>query len=636
MLVLAVSLLALSLQVSPASAGHVGCYYGVWAYARPGLGEFWPEDIDVSLCDVIYYGFGNVLNDTYEVCSWDPWFDMAMYDGDDLSIKNCIQERDGIAWPPGCLTDAGLEYCHYDGMRRTIALKEKNPDLKVLYSVGGWTAGGWIFSQMASTAENRQKFIVSLLHFLKHFGFDGVDLDWEYPAWDGVAGQPTDPADREHFTLLIKEMRQVLSVDGYLLTFAGAADPAKIAAAFELEKIAPHIDWINIMSYDYHGAFDNFTGIDQPLYGRWGEGFVGHPGYQFNMHETIQYYINNGMPANQLVVGIHTESKGWVLHDNNLTAVYCPAYEPSPNMTYSRHEGWLFYYEVLQFWHNETIEDPRWSDLKPGKDSWTIYDKESGNWDGCYLSPFMYQGRYWISYDDEDSVDVKSRYANHYGLKGAFVWEVDTDNFRGMYGKEPYNILRAIRRAVDSGEKLQEHEILGNANDNLACQPQVEWCDFSWSEPSCTVNSDCNEDDSVICDSSYSNCFYCAEEECKPGCSDNQNCPDSRPLCNADNRCQESLGYPGITRITVETEDCPGCDYSLVEDGLVLQLMGRYGAECQTDNLDNSHHHDYYSNHRAVFHSQVTSAGEDMGLGTCNSVSTPLSIVTTPVSCDLP
>merc|ERR1719305_124629 len=49
---------------------HVGCYYGVWAYTRPGLGEFWPEDIDVSLCDVIYYGFGNVLNHTYEVWTW--------------------------------------------------------------------------------------------------------------------------------------------------------------------------------------------------------------------------------------------------------------------------------------------------------------------------------------------------------------------------------------------------------------------------------------------------------------------------------------------------------------------------------------------------------------------------------------
>ena len=71
---------------------HLGCYYGVWAYTRPGLGEFWPEDIDVSLCDVIYYGFGNILNDTYEVCSWDPWFDLSMeIDGPDGTIANCVQ-----------------------------------------------------------------------------------------------------------------------------------------------------------------------------------------------------------------------------------------------------------------------------------------------------------------------------------------------------------------------------------------------------------------------------------------------------------------------------------------------------------------------------------------------------------------
>merc|ERR1711981_1526641 len=144
--------------------GLCGCYQnGVGkvstcnsCYCRPGIGEFWPEDIDVSLCDVIYYGFTNVLNDTCEDCT----------------IKNCVQERDGIAWPPGCVTDAGLEYCHYDGMRRTIALKEKNPALKVLVSVGGWTAGGWIFSQMAETAANRAKFIKSVVHFIKYFGFD--------------------------------------------------------------------------------------------------------------------------------------------------------------------------------------------------------------------------------------------------------------------------------------------------------------------------------------------------------------------------------------------------------------------------------------------------------------------------------
>ena len=190
---------------------HISCHS---CHTRPGLGEFWPEDIDVSLCDVIYYGFGNILNDTYEVCSWDPWFDLSFeVDGPDGSIKNCIQERDGDAWPPGCVTESGLEYCHYDGIRRTIALKEKNPDLKVLFSIGGWTAGGSVFSEMAETAERRAMFISSVIHFLNYFGLDGIDLDWEYPGYDGAHETPTNPEDKVHFTSLMKELREVFNVE---------------------------------------------------------------------------------------------------------------------------------------------------------------------------------------------------------------------------------------------------------------------------------------------------------------------------------------------------------------------------------------------------------------------------------------
>ena len=117
--------------------------------SRPGLGEFWPEDIDVSLCDVIYYGFGNILNQTYEVCSWDPWFDMGCpVDSGEKSIKNCVVERDGDVWTPGCTIEGGLPYCEHDGIRRTLALKDRNHNLKVLFSIGGWTARGWILSEL--------------------------------------------------------------------------------------------------------------------------------------------------------------------------------------------------------------------------------------------------------------------------------------------------------------------------------------------------------------------------------------------------------------------------------------------------------------------------------------------------------
>ena len=86
-------------------------------------------------------------------------------------------------------------------------------------------------------------------------------------------------------------------------------------------------------------------------------------------------------------------------------------------MTFSQQEGWLNYYEVLQLWYNETIEDPNWSDAVLGRDAWTIHDKQHGDWDGCYMAPYMHQGRYWISYEDEDSVELKARYANHHRLK---------------------------------------------------------------------------------------------------------------------------------------------------------------------------------------------------------------------------
>merc|ERR1712088_956223 len=173
----------------------------------------------------------------------------------------------------------------------------------------------------------------------------------------------------------------------------------------------------NVMAYDYHGAWDNFTGIDQPLYGKWEEGFIGHPMYQFNMHDTIQYYIDNGVPPEKLVLGVHTEGKAWIL-EQNATAencpgpdcpagIYCPAESASPNMTYSRQEGWMFYY-------------------------------------------------------DENSADLKARYANHYGLKGTFVWEVDTDNFRGLFNFRPFTILATLNDAAISGQGLTGNEILGH------------------------------------------------------------------------------------------------------------------------------------------------------------------------------
>ena len=81
-----------------------------------------------------------------------------------------------------------------------------------------------------------------------------------------------------------------------------------------------------------------------------------------------------------------------------------------------------------------------------------------------------------MSFDDETATDLKVRYANHYNLKGAFVWEVDTDNFLGLFNHPKFTITRTIAEALKKGDGLKPEEIFGHANQNMACQPQAQLC----------------------------------------------------------------------------------------------------------------------------------------------------------------
>merc|ERR1712241_835658 len=170
---------------------------------------------------------------------------------------------------------------------------------------------------MAQTSESRSKFIRSVVHFLNYFGFDGMDLDWESPAFDMLPEEPTDPNDKYHFTSLMQELRTEFDKEGFNLTFTGSPDPSKANNAYELGKVAPYVDWINVMTYNYGGFWDGFTGIDAPLYGRSEESLEGHPRYQFNIHATIQYYLGEGVPSTKIVMGVPTMAKGFLLKNAN-------------------------------------------------------------------------------------------------------------------------------------------------------------------------------------------------------------------------------------------------------------------------------------------------------------------------------
>ena len=92
---------------------------------------------------------------------------------------------------------------------RCVAQKKRNPNLKVIVSLGGWT-GCFTCSEVFSTDSTRKQFASSAKQLLQDFGADGIDLDWEYPTIKGAHGHPYSPDDKEHFTQLIKTLRDSL------------------------------------------------------------------------------------------------------------------------------------------------------------------------------------------------------------------------------------------------------------------------------------------------------------------------------------------------------------------------------------------------------------------------------------------
>merc|ERR1719341_2363525 len=316
----------------PTGAKRVVCYFGAWAFYRPGEASFDIDDIDPHLCTHLCYGFANMDNQTWEAVAYDPWYDLA-------------------PWDEGCEGD----HCHYDSYRRFNKLKEQNPALKTLLSIGGWNTGSGQWSQMAIDPAKRKTFIGSAVLLAKTFGFSGIDFDWEYPG--DRAGSDVEH-DKEDFTMLVEEFADACHADGLILTAATSPDFKRLDIGMDIPRVAAALDFMNVMTYDYHGAWDNFTGLNTPLYGRIDEEDPDHPGYRFNVNDSINYYIAQGADPMKLNLGTAAYGRGFTLPDDSDTVgLYCPAYEGIPGGHNTHEPGMWSYYEILEALNNDTLPD---------------------------------------------------------------------------------------------------------------------------------------------------------------------------------------------------------------------------------------------------------------------------------------
>lgn len=203
----------------------LGCYFTNWSQHRQGLGYFTPANIDPSLCTHLYYAFATIDIRTRSPSPLEP---------NDLNIA----------------TSSGM----YEEFNR---LKMKNRRLKTLLSLGGATVNSTQFRIVLETDRSRREFIRTTMRYLRKYEFDGLDLDWEYPETEN---------DRQLFSSIIREYRLAFQQEAsrynrtrLLLTAAVAAYRPKIEAAYEIRELATYLDYINLMSYDYHGSLILFS-----------------------------------------------------------------------------------------------------------------------------------------------------------------------------------------------------------------------------------------------------------------------------------------------------------------------------------------------------------------------------------------
>ena len=342
-------------EPSPRQTGKLVGYYAAWA----AYYNYYPNQIDAGKLTHINYAFANI--------------------GADLRVTLGYPEVDP------------------DNIKLLNSLKQTNPDLKTLISVGGWNWSGK-FSDAALTEESRTVFADSCVDFIIKYGFDGVDLDWEYPVSGGLAENARRGEDKQNFTLLLKKIREKLDARGaadnkhYLLTIAGGADRSYIDNV-ELSKLAQYLDYANVMTYDLHGYWDSHTDLLAPLY----DNDDPSPQYKISVDKGITAWLNASFPAEKLVMGIPLYGYLYSSVNDSNKGLYQP-FGGSSSIGYQ--------------------------DIKDN------YLKKAGYTRHLHSQskvPWLFNGTIFISYEDPESIGYKSDYIKSKNLGGAMVWELSQD-----------------------------------------------------------------------------------------------------------------------------------------------------------------------------------------------------------------
>nr|WIM01400.1 imaginal disc growth factor [Limnephilus flavicornis] len=411
------------------TAPKVVCYYDSRSYVRETQAKMLPSDLDPALtfCSHLVYGYAGIAADSHKLVSLNENLDL----------------------------DKG--HANY---RIITQLKRKFPALKVLLSVGGDadTTDKEKYMTLVETPEARTSFINSAVVILKNYGFDGLDLAWEWPKnkpkkirgalgsfWHGFkkvfsGDSVVDEKAEEHkagFTKLVQETKNALRPDNFLLT-ASVLPNVNSSLFFDVHAIMNSLDFVILDGFDYQTPERNPKEADYtaPLYD------LLERNSQHNVNSLVQWWLKNGLPGHKIVLGMATYARTWKMtSDSAISGVPPLTVEgPAPEGPYTKEDGLLSYPEVCTKLSNPNNQKGIHTHLRKVTDPSKRY--------GTYafrVPDDNGEGGVWVSYEDPDTAGNKAGYIRAKALGGIAIHDLSLDDFRGLCSGDKFPLLRAAK-----------------------------------------------------------------------------------------------------------------------------------------------------------------------------------------------
>lgn len=388
----------------PGSSYSNVSYFPAWAVYSDGR-NFQPEDVAVSKLTHVNYAFADLcwkgINSKGEPCqdAAIPLQSDYVFDGE-MILGDKVKDIENFT--------------------RFNARKSENPDFKLMISVGGWSWSDY-FSLMADSEVTRRAFANSAVEFLRTYQFDGLDIDWEYPVEGGEDNNSRGPEDKENFTLLMKTVREALDAAGaedgtyYLLTIASAQGDNFVVNA-DLKNSVRYLDFINIMTYDYSGTWEQLANHNAPLF--YDRNLPKSNGPRNNVLGALLGHLNGGVPEHKLLAGVPYYGKGWSDCPSPGEYAVCTGAPPKG----SWEAGIYDFTDIQNNYVNKNGYIRTWNEA--AKVSY-VYNPET---------------KLFITYNDETTMKYTASMIRSLDIAGSMNWDVTSDRSHTLINELASNL----------------------------------------------------------------------------------------------------------------------------------------------------------------------------------------------------